>query len=272
MTGRLTGKVAFITGAARGQGRAHAVRLASEGADILALDIAEHLPNVAYESATPEDLEQTQKMVEALDRRILIHKGDVRDLDDMSAFVATGIADLGGLDIVVANAGICTPQTWDKVTPALFQETIDVNLTGVWNTVMATAPHLVTAGKGGSIILTCSLAGKKPQPYMVHYTAAKHGVTGLTKAFAAELGQHRIRVNSLHPGAVNSPMGSDGMIGHLDNLLKTYPQLATTATPFLPEWSVECEDIAAAAAFLASDDARFITAENMSIDAGMQWF
>jgi SDR family mycofactocin-dependent oxidoreductase len=272
MTGRLTGKVAFITGAARGQGRAHAVRLASEGADILALDIAADLPDIRYPSATMADLEQTQAMVEALDRRIVVHQGDVRDLDDMSAFVTSGIAELGQLDIVVANAGICTPETWDKVTPQLFKDTLDVNLTGVWNTVMATAPHMVEAGRGGSIILTCSLAGKKPQPYMVHYTASKHGVTGLAKAFAAELGQHRIRVNSLHPGAVNSPMGSEKMVEHLTELLKTYPQLATTATPFLPDWSVECEDVAAAAAFLASDDARFVTAENMSIDAGMQWF
>ena len=271
MTGRVSGKVAFITGAARGQGRAHAVRFASEGAIILALDIADELPNVVYPSASMEDLEETARLVVQQGQEVLIHKGDVRNLADMKAFVQQGVDQFGRLDVVVANAGICTPATWDSVTPELFQDTIDVNLTGVWNTVMATAHHLIAAG-GGSIILTSSLAGKKPQPYMVHYTASKHAVTGMAKAFAAELGQHRIRVNSLHPGAVNTTMGSEPMIKVLNELLDIYPQLATTATPFLPEWSVESEDIANAAVFLASDDARFITAENLSVDAGMQWF
>ncbi|MDH6291320.1 mycofactocin-coupled SDR family oxidoreductase [Rhodococcus opacus] len=272
MSGRLEGKVAFITGAARGQGRAHAVRMASEGADILAFDLADHQDGVLYPSATMADLEETQRLVEKEGRRALIRKGDVRNLDDMRAFVDDGIAELGGVDIVVANAGICTPQTWDNITPKAWQETIDVDLTGVWNTVMASAPQMVAAGKGGSIVLTCSLAGKKAVPYMMHYTTAKHGVTGLSKGFAAELGQHRIRVNSIHPGTVNSPMASQEIGEHLTKLNETYPQLAASATPFLPEWNVECEDVAATAAFLASDDARFITAEAISIDAGMQAF
>jgi SDR family mycofactocin-dependent oxidoreductase len=271
MAGRLEGKVAFITGAARSQGRAHCVKLASEGAHILALDIADELPNVIYPSATMDDLEETARLVEKEGRSVLIHKGDVRDLEDMRAFVQSGVDELGRLDVVVANAGICTPATWDKITPESFKDLIDINLTGVWNTVMASASHLVAAG-GGSIILTSSLAGKKVQPYMVHYTAAKHGVTGMAKAFAAELGQHRVRVNSVHPGAVETAMASEEMIAWLTSLNDTYPQLATTATPFLPEWSMQSEDVANAVAFLASDDARMITAENLSIDAGMQWF
>jgi SDR family mycofactocin-dependent oxidoreductase len=271
MAGRLAGKVAFITGAARSQGRAHCVKMAREGATILALDIASELPNIAYDPATMDDLRETARLVEKEDQRVLIHQGDVRDLEDMKGFVQSGVDEFGRLDVVVANAGICTPASWDNVSPQLFQDTIDINLTGVWNTVMAAAPHLVAAG-GGSIILTSSLAGKKPQPYMVHYTAAKHGVTGLAKAFAAELGQHRIRVNSIHPGAVQTAMTSGTMIEKLEELNQIYPQLATTATPFLPEGWIQSEDIANAAAFLASDDARMITAENLSVDAGMQWF
>jgi SDR family mycofactocin-dependent oxidoreductase len=271
MTQRLTGKVAFITGAARGQGRAHALRLADEGADILALDLAGPLPGVPYDSPSPDDLAETAALVEKLDRRIITHQGDVRDLEDMRAFVDAGVAELGRLDIVVANAGICIPATWDETTPTIFKDTLDINVTGVWNTVMVGAPHLITAG-GGSIILTSSYAGKKMQPFMVHYTTSKHAVTGMTRAFAAELGKHKIRVNSVHPGAVNTPMGSGDMVAAITRTNESNPPLANMGTPFLPQWSVEAEDIAAAVAFLASDDARFITSEHLSIDAGSQYF
>jgi SDR family mycofactocin-dependent oxidoreductase len=271
MAGRLEGKVAFITGAARGQGRAHAVKLASEGADIIALDIAEHIPFIPYDSPTIDDLNETVRLVEALDRRILFTKGDVRELDAMREFVDASVAELGHLDIVVANAGVCIPATWDETTPEMFKLTMDTNVTGVWNTVMVGAPHLVTAG-GGSIILTSSYAGKKVQPFMVHYTTSKHGVTGMTRAFAAELGKHNIRVNSVHPGAVNTPMGSGDMVAEITRTNESNPPLAVMGSPFLPVWSVEAEDIANAVAFLASDDARFITSEHLSIDAGMQYF
>ncbi|MEA9985446.1 MULTISPECIES: mycofactocin-coupled SDR family oxidoreductase [Subtercola] len=271
MTGRLEGKVAFITGAARGQGRAHAVKLASEGADIIALDLAGPIPLVPYDSSTPEDLAETVRLVEGLDRRIVAEQGDVRDLARMKEIVAKGVAELGHLDIVVANAGICIPATWDETTPEMFQVTMDTNVTGVWNTVMVGAPYLVTAG-GGSIILTSSYAGKKMQPFMVHYTASKHAVTGMTRAFAAELGKHNIRVNSVHPGAVNTPMGSGDMIEAITRTNASNPPLAAMGTPFLPVWAAEAEDIANAVAFLASDDARLITAEHLSIDAGSQYF
>ena len=268
---RLDGKVAFITGAARGQGRAHAVRLASDGADIIALDLAGPLPGVPYDSATPADLDETKRLVEELGRKIITHVGDVRDLDGMGAFLTSAVAELGRLDIVVANAGICIPATWDEVTPTIFKDTLDINVTGVWNTVMVSAPHLIEAG-GGSIILTSSYAGKKMQPFMVNYTTSKHAVTGMTRAFAAELGPKNIRVNSVHPGAVNTPMGSGDMIAEIQRTNESNPRLAVMGTSFLNEFSAEASQIADAVAFLASDDASFITAEHLSIDGGAQYF
>jgi SDR family mycofactocin-dependent oxidoreductase len=271
MTGRLEGKVAFITGAARGQGRAHAVKLASEGADIIAVDIAGPLPLVPYDSSSMEDVRETIRLVEALDRRILFEQCDVRDLAKMRDFVDRAVVELGKLDIVVANAGICIPAIWDETTPEMFQTTMDINVVGVWNTVMVGAPHLVTAG-GGSIILTSSYAGKKMQPFMIHYTASKHAVTGMTRAFAAELGKHNIRVNSVHPGAVNTPMGSGDMVKEIMRTNESNPPLAAMGTPFLPTYAAEPEDIANTVAFLASDDARLITAEHISVDQGAQYF
>ena len=213
MTGRLDDKVAFITGAARGQGRAHAVRMANEGADIIAVDIAGKLPTcVPYDSATPEDLAETVRLVEATGRRILASAVDTRDIEGLRKAVDDGVAAYGRLDIIVANAGISAPGTWDAITPEDFRDVIDVNVTGVWNTVMAGAQKIIDGGRGGSIILISSAAGIKMQPFMVHYTASKHAVTGMARAFAAELGRHSIRVNSLHPGAVNTPMGSGDMI------------------------------------------------------------
>jgi SDR family mycofactocin-dependent oxidoreductase len=271
MAGRLEGKVAFITGAARGQGRAHAVKLAQEGANIIALDLAGEIPLVPYDSSTLADLEETVRLVEAQDRRIIFRQGDTRDLEAMRKLLADGVAEFGKLDIVVANAGICIPATWDETTPEVFQTTIDINVVGVWNTVMASAPYLVANG-GGSIILTSSYAGKKMQPFMVHYTASKHAVTGMTRAFAAELGKHSIRVNSIHPGAVNTPMGSGDMVEAITRTNASNPALAAMGTPFLPTYAAEPEDIANAVAFLASDDARLITAEHLSIDQGAQYF
>ena len=272
MGGRLEGKVAFITGAARGQGRAHAVRLAREGADVLALDLAGPLPGVPYDSASPEELKETAAAVEATGRRVLTHQGDVRDLDDMKAFVAQGVEALGRLDVVVANAGICIPATWDETTPQVFTDTIDINVTGVWNTVMASAPHIVAAGNGGSIVLTSSYAGKKMQPFMIHYTTSKHALVGMTRGFAAELGPHRIRVNSVHPGGVATPMGSGDMISAIEHTNASNPKLAAMGTPFIDPGYAEADQIADAVAFLVSDEASFITAEHLSIDGGAQYF
>ncbi|MGW6730796.1 mycofactocin-coupled SDR family oxidoreductase [Nocardia sp. NPDC055029] len=269
MTGRHTDKVAFITGAARGQGRAHAVRLATEGADIIAVDLAGPLPAaVPYDSATPADLDETVRLVEATGRRIIAHRVDTRDLDGLRAAADAGVAAFGRLDIVVANAGICIPQVWNEITPESFRDVLDINVTGTWNTVAATAGHLVDGGRGGSIILISSAAGVKMQPFMVHYTASKHAVTGMARALAAELGKHRIRVNSLHPGAVATPMGGGDMVAALGRALDSNPQLAQMATPFLPDWIAQPEDIAAAVSWLAADDSRAVTAAQIAVDLG----
>ena len=192
MGSRLTGRVAFITGAARGLGRAHAVRMAHEGADIIAVDIAGKLPQcVPYDSATPEDLAETVKLVQAKGRRIVSATVDVRDFDGLKEAVDDAVGTLGRLDIIVANAGITSPAPWDEITPEAFRDVIDVNVTGTWNTVMAGPPKIIEGGRGGSIILIRSAAGIKIQPFMVHYTASKHAVTGMARAFAAELGKTR---------------------------------------------------------------------------------
>ena len=188
MAGRVAGKVAFITGAARGQGRSHAIRLAEEGADIIAVDICEDYATVGYGMATEADLADTVKAVEALDRRIFARKADVRDLQALKAALDAGVAELGKLDIVSANAGICTVQAWDDVTPAVWQDTIDTNLTGVWNTLAVSIPHLLANG-GGSIIATSSTAGIKGLPFLGPYTAAKHGVVGICRSLAQRAGR-----------------------------------------------------------------------------------
>jgi SDR family mycofactocin-dependent oxidoreductase len=269
MTGRLTDRVAFITGAARGQGRAHAVRMANEGADIIAVDIAGQLPVcVPYDSATPDDFAETVRLVEKTGRRIITSIVDVRDLDGLRKAVDDGVAELGRLDIIVANAGISAPQAWNEITPESFRDVMEINVTGTWNTVMAAADKIIEGGRGGSIVLISSAAGEKVQPFMVHYTASKHAVTGLTRAFAAELGRHSIRVNSVHPGPVNTPMGSGQMVEAMGKAMDTYPQLSNMLTPFLPVWHSEPEDIADTVCWLASDESRNITAAQIPVDQG----
>ncbi len=271
MAGRVQGKVAFITGAGRGQGRAHAVRLAGEGADVIALDVAGPLPGIAYEQPGPEDLQETVRLVEALDRRIVSITEDVRNLEGMRTAVDAAVAELGRLDVVVANAGICTPTAWDEVTPQQFQDTIDINVTGVWNTVMVGAPHLVRAG-GGSIVITSSAAGLKVQPFMVHYTTSKFAVRGMAKAFAAELAKHHIRVNSVHPTGVNTPMGSGDMQAVLGKAMAADPRLGGMFTNLLPVEGTEPEDVADTVLFLASDESKYITAHEIAPDAGVTEF
>jgi SDR family mycofactocin-dependent oxidoreductase len=265
MAGRVEGKVAFVTGAARGQGRSHAVRLAQEGADIIAVDLCGPIPGLQYSHATPEDLDETVRQIEALDRRIVARRADVRDRDAMKAAIDEGVAELGRLDIVVANAGICIIAEWDKVTPEIWNETISTNLTGVWNTVQLTAPHLIDAG-GGSMILTSSAAGLKGLPFLTPYVAAKHGVTGLARAFAHELAEHSIRVNSLHPTGVETAMGE--MAGAYPPLLEAHPKLGGMLTNSLPVEVTQPVDQSNAVLFLASDEARYITALAMTVDAG----
>ncbi len=270
MSARLAGKVAVVTGAARGQGRAHAVRMAAEGADVIAIDIAGPLPaSVRYESARPQDLADTVAHVQAAGGRVVSAAVDIRDLDGLRAAVDGGVAEFGRLDVIVANAGICVPAPWNEITPESFRDVIDTNVTGTWNTVMAGAQHIIDGGRGGSIILISSYAGMKIQPFMVHYTASKHAVTGMARAFAAELGRHNIRVNSVHPGPVNTPMGGGDMVAALFSAMETNPGLANMGTPFLPTWAAEPEDIADAVCWLASDESRMVTGTRLSIDQGM---
>jgi SDR family mycofactocin-dependent oxidoreductase len=265
MAGRVEGKVAFITGAARGQGRSHAIRLAEEGADIIAVDVCHDYPTVAYPLATEADLAETVKSVEALDRRIVAVPADVRDFAALEAAVDGGVAQLGRLDIVCANAGICTVQTWDQVTPAVWQDTLDTNLTGVWNTMVAAAPHLIAAG-GGSIICTSSTAGIKGLPFLAPYVAAKHGVVGIARTMANELAQHQIRVNTVHPTGVNTPMANG--LGGLEPLIGTDQNLGPIFMNTLPVEMVDPRDISNAVLFLASDEARYVTGLEFTVDAG----
>jgi SDR family mycofactocin-dependent oxidoreductase len=265
MAGRVAGKVAFVTGAGRGQGRSHAVRLAEEGADIIAIDICRNYDTVGYGMSTEEDLADTVKQVEALDRRIIAKQADVRDAQALRRIVDEGVAELGRLDIVVANAGICTVQAWDEVTPAVWQDTLDTNLTGVWHTMVAGVPHLIAAG-GGSIIATSSTAGIKGLPYFAPYVAAKHGVVGIAKTMANELARHKIRVNTVHPTGVNTPMGNG--LGGLTALIEGDPHLGPIYTNALPVESVEPRDISNAVLFLASDEAQYVTGLELTVDAG----
>ena len=275
MSDRLTGRVAFITGAARGQGRAHAVKLASEGADIIAVDVVGPLPpSVPYPPSTPEDLKETVRLVEATGRRILSYAADTRDHDGLRNAVDEGVATLGRLDIIVANAGITSPHAWNAITPEEFRDVMDVNVTGTWNTVMAGAQHIVDGGRGGSVILISSAAGVKMQPFMIHYTASKHAVTGMARAFAAELGKHAIRVNSVHPGPVVTEMGSPQMVQAIATAAESHGDnaLLNVLTPFLPTWVAQPEDIADAVCWLASDESKLVTAQAISVDQGSSQF
>jgi SDR family mycofactocin-dependent oxidoreductase len=274
VSGRMQGKVALVTGAARGQGRAHAVRLAQEGADVIAVDVCAGFENTQYPAATTDDLEETVRLVEALDRRIVHRVADIRDLEGLTAAVDAGVAELGHLDVVVANAAIVVMRPYDQVTPAIWQEVIDVNLTGTWNTVMAAVPHLERAG-GGSIVLVSSVAGLKGLPFLVPYVAAKHGVVGLMRAFATELAKHKIRVNSLHPTATDTPMNhmesTEGALP-VERDPKVAPMLWNHLLDLGPVGMVDPVDQANGMLFLASDEARFVTGVALPVDAGCSIF
>ncbi len=274
MAARLEGKVAFITGAARGQGRSHAVRMAQEGADIIGVDICRQVPNVNYSMSTPEDLAETADLVKGHNRRIYTAEVDVRDYDALKSAVDAGVEQLGRLDIIVANAGIgIGGVTLDQESERGWTDTIDINLGGVWKTVKAGVPHILAGGRGGSIILTSSVGGLKAYPHTGQYTVSKHGVVGLMRAFAVELGQHNIRVNSVHPTNVNTPMFMNDVTMRLyrPDLENPGPDdMAVVAQMMhmLPIGWVEAEDITNAVLFLASDEARYITGVTLPIDAG----
>lgn len=273
MTGRVEGKVAFITGAARGQGRSHALRLAQEGADIIAIDICEALPENTYPPATEEDLAETVRQVEALDRRIVARKADVRDFDALKTAVDEGVAELGRLDIVAANAGIGgTYNTGENIPEYDWSNMIDINLSGVWRTCKATIPHLKASG-GGSIIITSSDAGLFALPNLAHYVSAKHGVVGLMRTLALELAADFIRVNSVHPTVVNTPMVNNDATFRLfrpdleNPTVEDFKEAAVSLNALPVAW-VEAVDISNAVLFLASDEARYVTGITLPVDAG----
>jgi (+)-trans-carveol dehydrogenase len=274
MPGRVEGKVAFITGAGRGQGRSHAVRLAQEGADINAVDICQDVEG-ALPMSTPADLAETVKLVEAQDRRIVATQADVRDVDELKAAVDASVEQLGRLDIVLANAGIASLGGPVQTMAAdNWKHTIDINLTGLWHTARVAIPHLIAGGQGGSIVLTSSVGGMHAMPNMSHYVSAKHGVVGLMRSLAVELGQHHIRVNSVLPTNVNTPMfmneGTFKMFR--PDLENPGPDdVAAVAAQFmhvLPVGWVEPEDVSNAILFLVSDEARYITGVTLPVDAG----
>ncbi|MCZ4551081.1 mycofactocin-coupled SDR family oxidoreductase [Gordonia rubripertincta] len=265
----LTGKVALITGAARGQGRAHAVKLASRGASIIALDLCGPLPeSVKYRSATKQDLDVTVELLETAGAKVVPVVADVRDHAALLSGVGDAVDTLGRLDIAVANAGIAVVSEWDQITPRAFQDTIDINLVGSWNTVMAAAPHM--QADGGSIILVSSAAGLRVQPFMVDYVASKYAVTGMTKAFAAELAHYNIRVNSVHPTGVNTDMATDPSVQEtIAAAIARNPRPASLFNNMLDVNLVEVDDIANTVAYLVSDEAGFITGHAMTVDAGI---
>lgn len=272
--GKLDGKVALVTGAARGQGRSHAVALAEAGADVIAVDICAPVDTVEYRAATTDDLAATAAEVEKVDRRIVTRQADVRDLPALQAAVADGVAELGRLDIVVANAGIFTSAPVHELTEEQWNTMLDINLTGVWKTVKATVPTLIEQGQGGSIILISSSGGIQGFPNFAHYVAAKHGVTGLARTMTNELGPLNIRTNSIHPTSVLTDM-----IDHVGMYRLFRPDLETpTHEDFrealeggmnvMPTPWVEPRDISNAVVWLASDDARYVTGVALPIDAG----
>ena len=275
MAGRVAGKVAFITGAARGQGRSHAITLAREGADIIAVDIAAQVGTVPYPMATPEDLAETVRQVEALDRRIVATQADVRDYDALKQALDEGVARLGRLDIVSANAGIVSYGTLAELPEQTWQDMIDVNLTGEWHAAKAAIPHLRAGGRGGSMILTSSEMGLRGLPNTGHYTAAKHGVVGLMRTLALELAPDFIRVNALAPTTVNTPMVMNSATYRLfrpdlENPTAGDMAEASRAVNALPIPWVEPADISNAVLWLASDESRYVTGVTLPVDAG--WF
>lgn len=266
--GELTGKVAFITGAARGQGRAHAVKLASEGADIIALDLCQQIDSVPYPLATPDDLAATVKLVEDTGARIVAFQADVRDRDAVKAALREGTEKLGDrLDIVVANAGIAPMAAADA-----WQDVIDVNLTGVFNTVDVAMKPMIKFGNGGSIVLISSVAGLvglgAPISGSVGYAAAKHGMVGIMRVYANFLAQYSIRVNSVHPAGVNTPMiDNDFTRSWLEGMAQQSeggPDMGNA----LPVQTLEPEDIANAVFWLVSEAGRYVTGITLPVDAG----
>lgn len=266
--GLLDGRVAFVTGVARGMGRSHAIRLAREGASVVGVDIADSVsPHNGYPAAGEPDLKETARLLEAEGRPYLVEVADVRDSGSLDSILQQGVASFGGrLDVVVANAGINNWSRFWEMDDDQWQTMIDVNLTGVWRTMKAAVPHMLAAGNGGSIIAISSVAGIKALPSQAHYTAAKHGVTGLAKAAAIELGEYGIRVNTVHPWGVSTAMSEDP---NIEKVLTAHPNYLMSFGAVLPSLlTADSSDISDAVIYLASDLARAVTGTQLTVDMG----
>lgn len=265
MTGRVAGKRVLVTGAARGMGRSHAVRLAQEGADLVLVDVCASLPELEYPLSTPEDLGETARLVGELGRRAITAVVDVRDEQTLVDAVADAAGALGGLDAAVANAGIITAGTWDTTTAAQWRTVLDVNLVGAWNTCVAAIPFLLERG-GGSLVNVSSAAGIKGSPLTTPYTASKHGIVGMSLCLANELAAQHIRVNTVHPTGVLTGMAPASMHGLLADERADLGPIYQNA---LPVELIEPVDVSNAVLYLVSDESRYVTGLEFKIDAGV---
>jgi SDR family mycofactocin-dependent oxidoreductase len=263
--GRFAGKVAFITGSARGQGRAHALSLAEEGAKIVLFDVASQLDTVEYSMSTQDDLDESANLVQEIGECVAV-RGDVRSDDDLSRAVDRAVSEFGGIDVVVANAGIFTfaEQSW-KLTESEWQVMMDVNLTGVWRTCKAAIPQMIEQSRGGSLILISSISGLKGIAGTAHYCSAKHALSGLMRTLAVELAPHRIRVNTIHPSTVATPMVQNDV---MDVMMQGAEDAGNDMSHLLDVDLLDPRDISNAIKWLASDDARYVTGITMPVDAG----
>jgi SDR family mycofactocin-dependent oxidoreductase len=272
--GRVEGKVALITGAARGQGRSHALRLAEEGADVVAIDICQQMPAIPYDMSRPEDLNETEQLLSKFGNGVLVREVDVRDQSALNQVVADALDQFGHIDVVVSNAAVISYQPVWEFSEEVWQDVLNVNLSGAWRVIKAVAPPMIEAGTGGSIILTSSVAGMKGMKHNAHYCASKHGLTGLMRSACLELASHGIRVNTINPGGVLTGMIDNEMTYRLFRPDLPNPSLEDVAAissdmhamgiPWL-----EPIDISNAVLFLASDEARYITGAVFPVDAGM---
>ncbi|CAN5837424.1 mycofactocin-coupled SDR family oxidoreductase [soil metagenome] len=275
--GTLEGRVAFVTGAARGQGRAHAIRLAEEGADIIAVDVCGAISDtITYPPATAEELADTVRAVESTGRKVLAREVDIRDLAAQQQVVADGIEQFGRLDVLVANAGVLSWGRLFEMSEEQWDTVIEVNLSGTWRTIRAAVPAMIEAGNGGSIIIVSSSAGLKATPGNGHYSASKHGLVGLTNALAIEVGEFGIRVNSIHPYSIDTPMvEAEAMM----EIFGKYPAFLHSFSPMpyhpvnhngkkgLKEFMTP-EEVSDVVAWLAADGSATISGSQIAVDRG----
>jgi SDR family mycofactocin-dependent oxidoreductase len=273
VTGEFAGKVAFITGAARGQGRSHAVRFAEEGADIIAVDICRHIDSVGYPMAAPEDMDETVNLVEKAGRHIVTAQVDVRDFESLKAAVAKGISELGRIDFVLANAGIMPLVGSQAHDVSAFDDAVDVMLKGVHYTIEAALPALLQHGEGGAIVITSSTAALSGMHVRFGlkshggsgYVAAKEGVVGLMRYYANALGEKNIRVNTVHPTGVASPMTINEPVNQMN---ANEPEWAAALTNLMPVALIDASDVSEAMVYLCGRSGRYVTGIALPVDAG----